>query len=98
MQTNLAIHILLHLIRKLKESEGEGVKLSDIRHRWGVPASTFYRHVNSLMQCGIVAREERDRYVLRVEFIGDVSEVQSRKNRTYLPDRQLSFIRDEIPF
>lgn len=68
---NLSIEIMLHLAYHPRSGRpGEGVSMSNFRKEWQIPASTFHRHMNTLIARGIVKRVKRDKYKLSLGFTG----------------------------
>jgi len=64
----LAVEILKHTI--LTQSiEGRAVRLSKFRHEYGVPASTFYRHVRALLNARLIMRVGRDEYSVHTNMM-----------------------------
>jgi DNA-binding IclR family transcriptional regulator len=88
MQTNLAVCILSYVLKAHINDDG-GVALSVFRLKYNIPASTFYRHVNTLIQARIIARISRDSYVMHHSFITGVA-VHYYRNKAngYLEDNQ----------
>jgi len=71
MKQNVALYILMYMIQC---SIGGGVvRLSDYRKSVGIPNTTFFRHVNSLIDMKMIARVGRDIYTLDDEFVEAVN-------------------------
>lgn len=98
MQFNLALHILLHIMSELHYDSG-GVGLAGYRAEYQIPSSTFYRHVNSLIQLNIIKRVERDKYVISPMFYDLACELpKAMAFMRFMPDVQMEMFDDGIPF
>lgn len=93
MITNLAVAILQEVVHKSAMGKSP-VSLSAYRKFLGCPNSTFYRHVNQLIQARMIARVARDQYVIHSMFLIDLIYIaeewrESLKEEVeYLPDFQ----------
>lgn len=77
MEQNVALYILMYMVQC--SVDGGGVRLSDYRNAVRIPRTTFYRHVNSLIEMKIIARVGRDIYTLNDEFVNAVTLCSDQK-------------------
>lgn len=79
MKVNLATKILMEVAQEQANNGGVGVKLSSYRKTFGIPTSTFHRHLSSLVSDGFLIRVGRDRYSLSSFFINLVKKIPSTR-------------------
>lgn len=95
MQCNVAIFILIYIVNA-SFVDDRGVALSEFRSNNGIPASTFYRHVRTLIQARIIARTSRDRYVIHSQFVTRIARFANvSRVAEYMRDYQPSLFEDE---
>lgn len=85
---NLSIEILMYVVRMSSVSTaGQGIQLSTWRKECKIPSTTFYAHLNVLIEKRILKRVKRDRYKLSFAFTGRIRDIY-----------QMEMYSDDIPF
>lgn len=69
MKANLALFIFMNLVREQCHEQGRAVGLSYLKHFMRIPESTFYRHVNNLIDNDLIIRIGRDKYSVSHELM-----------------------------
>lgn len=69
----LQLHILKHLMHMEGESSQRSGRLTGFSVAWmqkhfDIPKSTFYRHLNQMIECGFVVRQKRGYYTVSKKF------------------------------
>lgn len=69
MKCNLALHIMVYMLRWTVGEVGGDFKLSEYRKENQIPYTTFNRHLNTLIRNGIVTKIGRDNYRISKQFL-----------------------------
>lgn len=80
MKVNLALFILQRVIIDCSYGGQGRSKLSDYMYWNNIPRTTFYRHVNSLLEGQFLVRHGNGEYGLHPEFVKIMAKVNHQQN------------------
>lgn len=69
MKCNLALHIMIYMLRWTVGEVDSEFKLSQYRKENRIPYTTFHRHLNTLLKNGVVKKIGRDNYRISEAFL-----------------------------
>lgn len=76
MEVNLAIVIFNHVLVQQSSAMGQSVRLSKFRDEYGIPRSTFFRHVGDLINNRMIVRYGRDRYGIHHSIVHQAAKIR----------------------